>query len=266
MNRIIVVSGGTSGMGKEVANLFRKNGDKVFAFGLNPDFKNKDEFVCDVTNEEKVKEFFEIIAKKCKKIDIFINSAGFGISGAAELANIDTVKKLFDVNYFGLLLCAKFALPLMDKNSKIINIGSCCGLFAMPYRIHYCASKSAVNMLSYGLRMELADTKIQVTTINPGDVKTPFIQNRIKNFETNERYNDKVENAQALVEKNNSKRMTVEYASAQIYKIVNKKHLKAMYIIGKKYKIFNFFVKIFPLNWFISVSDKIFGGHKTIKK
>jgi short-subunit dehydrogenase len=152
------------------------------------------------------------------------------------------------------------AIPLMNEGSKIIDISSCCALFAMPFRIHYCASKSAVSMLSYGLRMELSDSKIDVTTICPGDVKTNFIKSRIKNFNTNEKYKDRVKNAQDLVDKNNSKRMTTEYASDKIFNIINKKHMKAMYIIGRKYKIFNFFLKLLPVNTFLKISNKIFGG------
>ena len=200
--------------------------------------KNPNEFSVDVTKEQEVESFFEIIKAKYGKIDILINSAGYGISGAAELADFNEVKNLFNVNYFGTLKCCQCALPLMKEGSKIIDISSCCAIFAIPFRIHYCASKAAVSMLSYGLRMELSDAKIDVTVVNPGDVKTNFIKSRIKNFKTNEKYGDKVATAQEIVEKNNSKRMSVEYASNKIYKIINKKKLKAMYIIGRKYKFF----------------------------
>lgn len=260
MNRIIVISGGTSGMGKGVAEKFKKSGDIVLAFGKNP--SNPDEYAVDVTKENEVEQFFYDIKNKYGRIDILINSAGYGISGAAELAEFNEVKNLFDVNYFGTLKCCQCALPLMKEGAKIIDISSCCALFAMPFRIHYCASKAAVSMLSYGLRMELSDAKIDVTTICPGDVKTNFINSRVKNFSTNERYKDRVENAQNLVDKNNDKRMTTEYASNQIFKIANKNQMRAMYIIGRKYKFFNLLIRLFPINLFLKVSNKIFGGKK----
>ncbi|MDD4110933.1 MAG: SDR family NAD(P)-dependent oxidoreductase [Clostridia bacterium] len=260
MSRIVIISGGTSGMGKKVAERLRKDGDIVLAFGRNPDLKNLNEFSVDVTKELEVESFFEEIKNKYGKIDILINSAGYGISGAAEIAKFDEVKNLFNVNYFGTLKCCQCALPLMNEGAKIIDISSCCAIFAMPFRIHYCASKAAVSMLSYGLRMELCDAEIDVTVINPGDVKTNFIKSRIKNLETNKKYGDKVANAQELVEKNNSKRMSVEYAAEKIYKIVNKKKMKAMYIIGRKYKFFNFLLHLFPINFFLKISNKIFGG------
>ncbi len=265
MNRIIIISGGTSGMGKTVGEMFKKQGDTVLVFGKNADAKNANEFNVDVTKEEQVEKFFEMVKEKYNHIDILINSAGYGISGAAELAKFNEVKNLFDVNYFGTLKCCQCAIPLMKEGSKIVDISSCCALFAMPFRIHYCASKSAVSMLSYGLRMELSDAKIDVTAICPGDVRTNFMKTRVKNFDTNERYGDKVQNAQDLVEKNNSKRMSAEYASGRIFKIANKQHTKAMYIIGAKYKLFNFLVRLFPINTFLKVSDKIFGGKKKVK-
>lgn len=260
MNRVVVITGGTSGIGKELAKRFLESGDRVFALGLHPDPLNENEYFSDVRDELSMKEGFSMLAEKYGQIDLLICSAGFGISGAAELSESEEVKRLFDVNYFGVLNACKSALANMKKGGKIVVIGSCCGIFAMPFRINYCASKSAVNMLAFGLRMELKDAGIDVCVVNPGDVKTPFIQNRVKNFATNERYGKRVESAQEIVEKNNSKRMTVEYCAGKIFKIANKKRTKASYIVGNKYKVFNFLIKIFPINWFLKVSNKLFGG------
>lgn len=263
--RTIVITGGTSGLGKEVAKLFKLNGDEVFILGRTADETNPNEFICDVTNMEETTKVFQKIAETNPKIDILINSAGYGISGAAELNTPQEVQNMFDVNYFGLLNSTNSALPFMTKGSKIINISSCCGLFAMPFRIHYCASKSAVNMLSYGMRMELSDVKIQVCSVCPGDIQTNFTKNRIKNFQTNEKYGDRVENATGWVEKRNSKRMSVEYCAESLYKICNKKNLKPMKIIGKKYKMFYVLTKLFSINKFLKISNKLFGGHKKVK-
>lgn len=261
MNKVVVISGGTSGIGKALEAKFVKDRNTVISFGKNA---GEGQFNVDLTHEEEVEKLFNMIKEKHKKIDVLINCAGYGVSGAGELAKFDEIKNLFNVNYFGALKCVQCALPLMEKGGKIINISSCCALFPMPFRIHYCASKSALSMLSYGLSMELSNAKIQSTAICPGDVKTNFTKNRVKNFDTNERYGKRVENAQSLVEKNNSKRMSEEFATKQIYKIINKTKLKPMYIVGTKYKIFNFLLKIFPISLFLKVSNKLFGGKKTI--
>ena len=260
MNKIIVVVGGTSGIGKNVSNLLKKDGNTVICIGRNP--TDPTQYKVDITMEQEIENFFSIIKDKYGKIDILINSAGYGISGAAELSSFTEVKNLFDVNYFGAFRIIKYALPIMNKNSKIINISSCCALFPLPFRIHYCASKSALSSLSYGLRMELEGTGIQVSTINPGDVMTNFIYTRKKDFSTNSRYGMRVGNAQVLIDKNNKKRMSVEYVSKKIFNIINKEKVKAMYIIGTKYKIFNFFSKLIPINVFLKIINKFFGGGK----
>ena len=263
MKKIIVISGGTSGIGKALSKMFANQGNIVVPFGLNAN-QIAGEFEVDVTKESQVDVLFSTIKEKHGKIDLLINCAGYGVSGAAELSNFNQIKNLFDVNYFGALKCIKSALPMMEKGGKIVNISSCCALFPMPFRIHYCASKSALSMLSYGLKMELDEAGIDVATINPGDVRTNFTSNRVKNFETSEKYGNRVENAQALVEKNNKKRMSEEYATKKIFKICNKKKFKAMYIIGRKYKFFNFLIKLFPINTFLKVSNKLFGGKKKV--
>ena len=81
----------------------------------------------------KSQKAFEFISKKYKKIDMLINNAGYGISGATELISDQDTKKLFDVNFFGALNCMRYALPLMDRNSKIFNIASACAIFPLDF-------------------------------------------------------------------------------------------------------------------------------------
>lgn len=254
--KTVLITGGTSGIGRELANIYKNEGYQVYAVGLDPNPLDKNEYFCDVTNINSIQN----IADKFEHLDLLICSAGFGISGSLELTGADIAKKLFDVNYFGVLNTCQVCLPKIQKHSKIIVIGSCCGLFALPFRAHYCASKSAINMFANGLRMELSKTDIDVTVVNPGDVKTEFIQNRIKNFETNERYQNRVKNAQEVVESKNDKRMSVKFCARKIFKICKKKNLKASYIIGFKYKVLNFFAKIMPKNIFLNITNKFMGG------
>ena len=256
MSKTVLITGGTSGIGKELANIYLNEGYKVFALGLHPNPLDVNEYYCDVSNLSELENFVNQI----ESLDLVICSAGFGISGSVELSEEEMVKNMFDVNYFGVLNTSKVCLPKMKEKSKFVIIGSCCAIFALPFRAHYCASKSAVNMLANGLRMELSNAKIDVCVINPGDVKTPFIQKRIKNFETNERYGGKVKSAQEIVENNNDKRMSAGYCANKIFKICKKRKLKNSYIIGFKYKMLNFFHKILPENLFIKITNEFFGG------
>lgn len=254
--RNIVITGASSGIGKELASLFQKDDNVITISRSNIDSPNH--YICDVSDLENVKQVFDSIKTKYGHIDILINNAGFGLSGAIELLPAEEVKKLFDVNFFGVLYCTQCALPLMDKGSKIINISSVCALFALPYRAMYCASKSAVNMLSFGLNMECKKSGIQCCAICPGDTKTNFTANRVKIDSSNARYGESITNSAKKIDSREDKRMPVEKVAKKIYKITNKTRLPYQKIIGFKYKVFYFLSNIVPKKLFLSIVNKMF--------
>lgn len=265
MNKVVLITGASSGIGQKLKEYYTKQNDIVLNISRN--VENDDyNFSCDISNIENLEKVFNQITDKYNHIDILINCAGYGISGASELISDEEVKRIFDVNFFGTYKLIKLCLPLMNESSKIINISSACALFPLPFRTLYCASKSAVTMFSECLRMELFPTKIQVTNICPGDIKTNFTKNRVKVFATNERYGNRIENATKKVDSREHRRMSIDYACKKIFKICEKKKLKSRYIIGAKYKTFYILQKMFPKSWFDKVVYKMFGGNKWQKK
>ena len=145
MNRIVVITGGSSGIGKEMVEIYKNCGDNVFSLARSIP-QNDYEIEVDVTNEQQVKLAIEQIGTKFGKIDILINCAGYGISGALELIPTKEAEKEFDVNMLGAFIVNKYAIRFMKKGSTIVHIASACALFAWPFRGLYCASKSALNM------------------------------------------------------------------------------------------------------------------------
>lgn len=261
MSRIVVITGGSSGIGKACVEEFRKNNDIVYSLSRN-EIEGGFSFSCDVTDESQVKEALSKIGEREGRIDVLINNAGFGISGAIEFSNMDEVKQMFNVNVFGVMNVAKHALPLMNKGTKIINMSSTCGLFPVPFRSVYSATKSAVNMISYGLNMELKKSGVQVTAICPGEIKTNFSKNRKVNLQTSDRYGDRIERAGKRIEKNYDKRMDPNVFAKKIYKISNKKRIKPMIIIGNKFKLLHFSTRFISTGLFLKVNEKYMGGHK----
>lgn len=262
MSKIVVITGGTSGIGKEMVDLYNAKGCTVIS--LAKGVENPTEFSqeCDISNEQMVKDCIDGIGKKYGKIDILINCAGYGISGALELIPTESAKHQFDVNMLGAFMVNKYAIKYMQKGSTIVHIASACSLFALPFRGLYCASKSAINMYSDCLRLELKPLGINVVSICPGDVKTNFTKNRVKVFDTNERYGDRISNAAHNIDKNQEKRMEPLYVAKKIVKYSQKKKPKAMYIIGTKYKFLYFASKVFPKSVILYFTDKMFGGKK----
>lgn len=259
MKRIIVITGGTSGIGLNLKYLYEKNGDKVITISIDERPDDIHHYTCDVSDNAKVKEVIEDIAKRFKQIDVLINCAGFGMSGITELLPIEKIHSLTEVNYYGTLYLIQSALPYMKKGCKIINIASAMALFPVPYRAIYGSVKSAVLTLSFALRMELKPLGIDVVAICPGDIKTNFTRNRIKEFETTLRYGDRLEKATKKSDSREDKRIPASVCASRIYKAINRKRTKPFYIIGGKYKFLYFLTKITPKSWLLNITNKLMG-------
>ena len=240
MNRVVVITGASSGIGEQLKQFYQKNGDIVINLSIDVKEEDNYNFKLDVSKNEDVANVFDKVGKLYKKIDVLINCAGYGVFGAVELLADEKCKQIFDVNFFGTLWCCKNALKYMERGARIINISSICALFAIPFRTMYSASKAAVSMLSFGLGMELKEFGISVTAICPGDIKTNFSKNRDITLQTNNKYGERIQRSCDIIASKENKRMDKVKASKKIYDICNKKHLKPMYIIGSKYKVFNF--------------------------
>jgi len=252
MNKNIIITGGSSGIGKALKDYYESKGAIVFDIS-----RSSGEYSCDVKDYKAMKVVFEKIAKKTSKIDMLINCAGYGVSGLIELVPNEVSKDIFDVNVFGTINACKLALPLMGNEGKIINVASVLALFPVPYRGYYCASKAAVGFLSDSLRMELSSTKIQVCTLYPGDIKTNFSKNRVKHFETNERYGEAPIKTTNYVDSRENKRMSIEVATKKIVNAIERKKLKPMKIISPKYSFVYFISKFFPKSVVIKAIQKV---------
>lgn len=262
MNRVVVITGASSGIGLKTAELFKKNGDIVINISKTEGTIADRNYIADVSNSEEISVAFEKIKNEYGKIDVLINNAGYGMSGVTELLSNEECENIFKVNYFGTLSCIKNALPLMQKGGKIINLGSAMALFPIPFRAMYGASKAAVVNLSYSLRMELKPLGIDVTVMCPGNTKTNFTKNRVKEFKTNERYGDRITIATNKIDKGDDKRMSANVVAKAIYKQANKKHSKPMVIVGGKYKLLYFISNIAPKSWLLNITGKIYDGRK----
>lgn len=259
--KIAVVTGGSSGIGKVMLSELNKYGYKTVCVSRRkPNFENTDcdFFECDLSVTEQAESTALKIREKYGKIDLVINNAGLGVSGATELLPMESVRYVMEVDYFAPFVFTRALLPAIPRGGKIVMISSACALFALPYRNVYCSAKAALNMLSFGLRMELKNSGISVVSICPGDIKSDFTANRLKYLETNERYGENVAAAQNKVDGRENKRMNVNKAAEKITKIAVKKK-RALYIVGAKYKVLYFLSKIFGTNFIVKMTGKLFG-------
>lgn len=163
MKKVVLITGASSGIGKETAKLLIKDGYIVYGAARRLDKMNdlKELGVTllemDVTNDNSMVRGIQKIIETEHRIDVLVNNAGYGSFGALEDVPISEAKYQFDVNIFGLARLTQLTLPHMRKqqSGKIVNISSMGGKFGEPHGAWYHATKFAVEGLSDSLRMEL---------------------------------------------------------------------------------------------------------------
>ncbi|MES2274509.1 MAG: SDR family oxidoreductase [Bacteroidota bacterium] len=239
MKKVILVTGASSGLGLATATALAAEGHTVY--GTSRDAKRiKDAsfkpLSMDVTNDASVNAAIDTIIKAEGKIDVLINNAGNGITGPLYAMPVDIAKKQFEVNFFGVVRVSSAVLPgMIEKGTGlVVNVGSLAGLFGLPYQGLYSASKFAIEGYSESLRMELRNTGVKVTVLNPGDFKTDFTGNREKVPFTlkNDKLKGEFEAAVAAMEKDESIGAAPSKLAAEVVKIVGKSNPKHNYLIG----------------------------------
>lgn len=258
--KIVVISGATSGLGMAIAKRFEADGHIVCNLARSCS-DNGFDYGCDVTDPEQVASAVGKIGERYGRIDVLVNNAGIGISGATELIPMENIRAAMEVSYFGSLNLTRACLRFMNKGARIIFMSSIAGLTAIPFRSVYCSAKSAELMLGESLRMELSQTGISVVTLCPGEIKTNFSANKLADIQTTERYGKRVTNALEKVSSREGKRMTIDKVIGKIYKICTRGR-KAMYIIGGKYKFLYFAKRIMPTTMYLKLTDKMLGGRE----
>ena len=182
MKKVILITGASSGIGKDTALSLIKEGHVVYGVARRLEMM-KDivqagghAIKMDILKEKNIDDVVNQIIKEQSRVDVLINNAGYGLWGAVETISIDEAKRQFDVNIFGLAYLTKKIIPIMrkQKSGKIINMSSMGGKVYTPFGAWYHATKYALEGWSDCLRIELKSFGIDVILIEPGVIKTEF--------------------------------------------------------------------------------------------
>ncbi|CAM5785200.1 MULTISPECIES: SDR family NAD(P)-dependent oxidoreductase [Brevibacillus] len=186
--QVVVITGATGGLGGALARLHLEQGDQVIATGrseagltaLREQLGNPDNLRCyllDVTDADGCAKLADWIKQNYGTCDLLYNNAGTALFAPFADMDLQQIKQIVDTNISGLLYMTHALLPLMlaANSGHIVNIGSLAGQVATAKAAVYAGSKAAVNRFSEGLRHELADTGIFVTSVLPGPIDTPFL-------------------------------------------------------------------------------------------
>lgn len=257
---IVIITGASSGIGLETARMYASIKDNI-VYSLNRSEVNEDNInwiKCDLSDLRSIESAISFIAAKHQKIDLLINNAGMGISGAIEYHNENEIRKIIDVNLVGLINITRLSLPYMNRGSKIINISSVAGPISIPFQTIYSVTKAGVLAFSDGLRNEVRPLGIKVTSILPGDTKTGFTNSREKSID-NGRYDERIKKSVSKMEHDETHGVEANRVAKKIFKVSKKKDPNTYYIVGFSYKFLVFLSKILPkrfVNWIIF---KIYG-------
>ena len=182
MKKVILITGASSGIGKDTALSLIKEGHVVYGVARRLEMMQDiiqaggHAIKMDILKEKKIDDVVNQIINEQNRVDVLINNAGYGLWGAVETISIDEAKRQFDVNIFGLAYLTKKVIPIMrkQKSGKIINMSSMGGKVYTPFGAWYHATKYALEGWSDCLRIELKSFGIDVILIEPGVIKTEF--------------------------------------------------------------------------------------------
>jgi len=183
MSKVVLITGGSSGIGKSIGEFLHHKGFIVYGTSRNPERILNSIFpliALDVRNAYSIHLAVAKVIASCGKLDVVINNAGIGITGPLEEIPMEEIKNNFETNFFGPIEVMKAVLPQMrsQKSGLIINITSIAGYMGLPYRSIYSASKGALELITEALRMEVKSFGINITNIAPGDFATNIASGR----------------------------------------------------------------------------------------
>ncbi len=244
--KIAVVTGGSSGIGKAVCGELARRGYYVYEFSRRENSSaGVHHIACDVTCSNQVANAMEIAAKD--GIDLLLCCAGFGISGAVEFTSTADARKQLDVNLFGVDSVVKAAIPALRKSQgNIVLVSSVAAAAPIPFQTWYSVSKAAINAYAIALRSELRPFGIKVCSVMPGDICTEFTAARSKSHIGDDIYEGRISRSVAGMEKDEENGMTPEAAARKIVRVAVRRSVPAHYTVGFGYQILVLLLKLLP--------------------
>ncbi len=249
MSKVVLITGGSSGIGKSVGEFLQTKGFEVYGTSRNPERYPESKFpivALDVTKAETISSCIAEVIKQASKIDVLLNNAGAGITGPIEEIPEEEIKRNFETNFFGPINVIKAVLPVMraQNSGLIINVTSIAGYMGLPYRGIYSASKGALELITEAFRMEIKDFNIHMTNVAPGDFATNIAAGRyhapiLENSPYKTPYGNTLKMMDAHVNSGSDPQQMAE----AIYKIIQAKNPKTHYKVGAFMQKFSIVLK-----------------------
>lgn len=238
MSKVVLITGGSSGIGKSIGEFLTTKGFQVYGTSRNPENYPNSSFplvALDVTNVNSIQSCISQVISDAGKLDVLINNAGAGITGPIEEIPETEIKRNFETNFFGPINVIKAVLPQMRKQNLglIINITSIAGYMGLPYRGVYSASKGALELITEAFRMEVKGFNINMTNVAPGDFATNIAAGRYHApVLENSPYKEVYQNTLNLMDEHVDSGSDPNIIAQVIHKIIETKNPKVHYKVG----------------------------------
>ena len=272
--KTVLITGCSSGIGFCLANGLRAAGYRVFATARKEKDITKlkelgfDAFLLDLASSSSIKAAISKLYQKTDSLYALINNGAYGQAGALEDISREALEKQFQVNVFGWHELTNLVLPSMKERNigRVVYISSVLGFVAMPFRGPYVASKFAIEGLVDTLRLELKQTKIKLSLVQPGPIESKFRQNAFLAFKENidPSNSDYQREYKAMIERLNSDKnaqftLAPESVLRCVLHALESKMPKNHYRVTFPTKLFAFLCRILPSSWMdniLSMADK----------
>lgn len=269
MDKVILITGSSSGIGNHTAKLFQSKGWKVAATMRTPekaaDLQQIADIECirlDVTDLDSIKSAINTTLDKFGRIDAVVNNAGYGLVGAFEASSREQIVQQFMTNVFGLMDVTRELLPYFreQKRGTIVNVASVGGRITFPLYSLYHGTKWAVEGFSESLQYELMPFNIKVKIIEPGPIKTDFYDRSMELTRKDglTAYDSLIEKVMPNMQKSGENAPDAEIVAQTIYRAVNDGTWKLRYPVNTKGMLF--LRRFLPDSLFMKIIRTVLGG------
>ena len=264
---VVLITGGSSGIGAATAHLLARSGMKVYAGSRRGSVETPHDGIVpiclDVNNASTLEKAVQDILAREGRLDAVICNAGNGIFGPIEGTLEEEARSQFETSYFGALKTIQACLPVFRKqgHGRIVTVTSVMAILQLPFQGFYSSAKAALLSLSESLAMELKGSGIQCCSVLPGDVATGFTQARRKTAAAEDPaspYRHKMEKNLAKIEKDELGGMSPEVIARAILRQLRKKYMNVRVIPRMDYKAVGFLTRILPEKWKIALLGALY--------
>ncbi len=246
---VALVSGGSSGIGLSCAEALLSAGWRVYTLsrrGGGP--AGAVPLTGDVTDPEQCAAAVRRVTEDEGRLDLLVNCAGFGISGAAEFTSMEEARRQLEVNLLGTANLCHGAIPVFraQKGGRIINISSVAAVTPIPFQAWYSASKAGINSYTMALANEVRRFGISVCAVMPGDTRTGFTDARKKSAQGDEVYGGAISRSVSRMEKDERGGVSPDKVAKKVLQLARRKRVGPLHAVGFVYSLCVLLMRVLP--------------------